>query len=315
MSILKNAIKGRIERPPFMCLYGFEGVGKTTYASSFPNPFFIDTEEGTTEFAEASRLFPKTWQEIEEIINDLSKPGHGYGSIIVDTITQLEPLINKVVCEENDWETIEDPGYGTGFKVAGVRWLWLVKALRKIRNEQNIPILFCGHAKVKSKDDPSYNESYDRNELLLNNHAAGIIKSNVEFLAFAKNEVSFIKQKGKQKSRAYDTGNKLIYTEYRVAFDAKNRFGLPPYFEMPRENGYQELDKMIKESRGETPESVKRQIAELVKRLDQRPKLADFKAKAKGWVEQYPDDLNKLKGLVSSLYKVIHEHDEHQEEE
>jgi len=38
-------IRGKIEGPQKVCIYGPEGIGKSTLAAQFPNPVFIDTEE------------------------------------------------------------------------------------------------------------------------------------------------------------------------------------------------------------------------------------------------------------------------------
>ena len=39
--------RGNITRPQKAVIYGPEGVGKSTLASRFPEPVFIDTERGT----------------------------------------------------------------------------------------------------------------------------------------------------------------------------------------------------------------------------------------------------------------------------
>lgn len=41
--------------PMKVLIYGVEGIGKTTFASKFPDPIFIDTE-GSTGFINARKL-------------------------------------------------------------------------------------------------------------------------------------------------------------------------------------------------------------------------------------------------------------------
>ena len=43
-------IKGHLNAAVKTVLYGTEGIGKTTFASQFPDPLFIDTEGGTTRY-------------------------------------------------------------------------------------------------------------------------------------------------------------------------------------------------------------------------------------------------------------------------
>ena len=45
-----------------LVLYAVEGIGKSTFASQFPNPLFIDTE-GSTNTMNVRRLpAPSSWQ-------------------------------------------------------------------------------------------------------------------------------------------------------------------------------------------------------------------------------------------------------------
>ena len=39
-------IKGKIKKAKKVVIYGPEGIGKSTFASKFPDPVFIDTERG-----------------------------------------------------------------------------------------------------------------------------------------------------------------------------------------------------------------------------------------------------------------------------
>lgn len=41
-----NITKGRIDRAVKTVIYGSEGIGKSTFASHYPDPVFIDTEGG-----------------------------------------------------------------------------------------------------------------------------------------------------------------------------------------------------------------------------------------------------------------------------
>ena len=43
-----NIVTGVEKTPLKICIYGAEGVGKSSLASKMPNPLFLDTEGGTT---------------------------------------------------------------------------------------------------------------------------------------------------------------------------------------------------------------------------------------------------------------------------
>ena len=57
-------IRGKIPCAKKVVIYGPEGIGKSTFASQFPDPVFIDTE-GSTNSMDVARL-PKasSWQMI-----------------------------------------------------------------------------------------------------------------------------------------------------------------------------------------------------------------------------------------------------------
>ncbi|NVM42809.1 AAA family ATPase, partial [Ochrobactrum intermedium] len=44
---LSNLKKVKADKPPRILVYGPPGIGKTTLASEFPNPVFLQVEEGT----------------------------------------------------------------------------------------------------------------------------------------------------------------------------------------------------------------------------------------------------------------------------
>ena len=53
--------QGKISKAQKVCIYGLEGVGKSSFAAMFPNPLFIDTE-GSTGNLDVKRLpKPTSW--------------------------------------------------------------------------------------------------------------------------------------------------------------------------------------------------------------------------------------------------------------
>ena len=46
MSLLQSIKTGRDNLPPRIMEYGVEGVGKSTFGASAPNPIFVQTEDG-----------------------------------------------------------------------------------------------------------------------------------------------------------------------------------------------------------------------------------------------------------------------------
>ena len=65
--------RGRINRAKKVVIYGPEGIGKSTFASKFPDAVFIDTEGSTSSMDVARLPRPTSWtlllEEIDYIKN------------------------------------------------------------------------------------------------------------------------------------------------------------------------------------------------------------------------------------------------------
>ncbi len=57
-------IRGKIDTAEKVVVYGPEGIGKTTFASKFPNPLFIGTEGSTKQLDVARMPTPQSWEEL-----------------------------------------------------------------------------------------------------------------------------------------------------------------------------------------------------------------------------------------------------------
>jgi len=93
-------------------------------------------------------------------------------------------------------------------------------------------VVLCCHTAVKRFEAPD-SEGYDRYVLKLQAKASDLISENCDCIFFANFESSTIKteEKGRPRTRGVGHGDRVMYTEERPAWVAKNRYGLPE--EMP----------------------------------------------------------------------------------
>src|SRR5262245_35398833 len=87
-------------------------------------------------------------------------------------------------------------------------------------------VLLIGHAQIKSFQDPELPTAYDRYQLKINDKAAALVREAADAVLFARFETELVKVGG-SKPRARGEGNRIMYTESRPGWDAKNRFNLP----------------------------------------------------------------------------------------
>ena len=228
-ALLSTITRGKRPRHIFALIYGVDGVGKTTVCSHAPNPIFIGAEKGTEQLDVAR--FPQT-QSIGELlakIRALQTEKHEFNTVVLDSLDWVEPLIWKAVCDEAKVDSIEQAfgGYGKGYVRALDLWRTLLREFSVLNEKMHV--LLIGHVQIKSFQDPELPSAYDRYQLKINDKAAALVREAADAVLFARFETELVKTNGK--TRACGEGNRIMYTESRPGWDAKNRFNLP--FVMP----------------------------------------------------------------------------------
>lgn len=212
--------------------YGPPGVGKTTFASEWPNPVFMFTEDGAGTSGVTGSDVLKTYEEVDGMLQALFTNEHDFETLIVDTIDYLEPLIWAETCKRNSWANIEAPGYGKGYVGADEVWREFFTALDMMRTEKGMNIVILAHAEVKHFEDPM-RESYDRYQIRLHKRAAALVEDHSDMIGFlshiittAEDKTSSSGKKVKAKAPQHDERNLQLSPAGSAI--AKNRFDMPP---------------------------------------------------------------------------------------
>ena len=216
---------GRLDKPKRVLLYGSEGVGKSTFGAGAPSPIFLGAEDGTAQLDVARFPEPETWQDALDAIEQLITEDHEYQTLVIDTLDWLEPLCWAHVCAEGKKPSIEDFGYGKGYVAALDQWRVFFSALDRLRGTKQMGIVLLAHSHIRTFRNPE-GEDFDRYELKLNTKAAGLCKEWPDAVLFTQYE-TFTHEKN-ERVKGVSTGARIVHTERRAAFDAKNRYGLPP---------------------------------------------------------------------------------------
>lgn len=216
-------IEGKIARAVKVVLYGVEGIGKSTFASQFPNPLFIDTE-GSTRHLDVRRLpDPSSWtmlmDEVRHVINNPSL----CQTLVIDTADWAEKLCMEHIMAVNKWTSIEAPGYGKGYVVLMEEFGRLLNLLEQVI-DRGVNIVMTAHAQMRKFEQPDELGAYDRWELKLQKKTAPMVKEWADLVLFANYKTMVIKTEDK-KYKAQG-GHRVMYTSHHPAWDAKNRMGL-----------------------------------------------------------------------------------------
>lgn len=219
---------GAIPRAQKVCLYGVEGIGKTTFASDFPNPLFIDTEGGTSHMDVKRLEAPTSWSYLLQQVEWVKANPTCCDTLVIDTADWAEMLCVSHVCAQHGISGIEGLGWGKGYTYLAEEFGRLLNKLSDLI-DVGINVVLTAHAQIKKFDQPEELGSYDRWELKLQKKTAPLVKEWADLILFANYEIIVIntdKQgSGKGKNKAQG-GNRVMYTSHHPAWDAKNRHGL-----------------------------------------------------------------------------------------
>ena len=221
--------KGKRARAQKVVIYGTEGIGKSSLASQFPEPLFIDTE-GSTDNMDVARLDkPTSWIMLNNQIAFVKANPTVCKTLVIDTIDWAESLCVDNLCAMHGKKGIEDFGYGNGYVYAKEE---MGRFLNKLQDliEIGINVVLTAHAQIRKFELPDEMGSYDKYELKLgkktSSQTAPLVKEWADLLLFCNYKTYLISQEKSNKKKAQ--GNqRVMYTEHNPAWDAKNRHGLP----------------------------------------------------------------------------------------
>ncbi len=224
----KYAVTAGVQDSPVKTvLYGPEGIGKSTFASHFPDPVFIDTEGGTKRLNVKRLPQPTSWAMLLDEVAEVRKGSIPCGTLVIDTADWAERLCIQAVCAKAKVNGIEDFGYGKGYTYVKEEFGKLLDALEEVLQAgHNVVVL--AHAAITKFEQPDAVGNYDRWSMKTSKQVAPLLREWCDMLLFAnyKTVVEKVGDGKNAKSKA-SGGRRVLYTAHHPCWDAKNRFDLP----------------------------------------------------------------------------------------
>jgi hypothetical protein len=211
-------------------IYGTEGIGKSTLASRIPECLVLDTEDGTGQL-DVARVVASDWRAIEHAVKELIADTQGFRAVVIDTADWLERSLIDFMLKQSGKKSIEAYGFGKGYTILQEhtsRFLALCDQLIA----KGVHVVFVAHAKVTRTSPPDQTDGYDRYELKLTKQVAPLLKEWSDVVLFVNYRIQIV-EGSDGKLKAQGGKERIMHAERSAAWDAKNRFGLPP--EMPME--------------------------------------------------------------------------------
>ena len=241
---LKSLNTSRITLPPRVLIYGPPGLGKTTLASEFPAPIYIDVEQGVPADLQVHSFGEIAgYEAVVEAIGQLITDDHDFKTVVIDSLDRLEPMVWAKTCADNKWANIEDSGYGKGYVMADAAWQTLIDGLNYLRRQRGMAVVLIAHSTVDRFDSPT-TAPYSRYDIRLHKRALALFQDDVDAIFFVNQEASLKSDEvgfNKKVTHAEGGGTRWVYCEGRPAFTAKNRYGLPDKLMFTKGQGYAAL--------------------------------------------------------------------------
>ncbi|NBV89621.1 MAG: ATP-binding protein, partial [Betaproteobacteria bacterium] len=184
------------------------------------------TEDGLGSLAVDHFPLATTTAQVMEAIGTLYQESHEFGTVVLDSLDWLDNLIWKEIESKYD---AKDLAYGKGAVIAAERWREILAGLNALRNDKSMAVVLIAHCQIKRFDSPE-TEPYDRYQLKLQERASALVREWADAVLFAnyktivrKDDVGF----NKTVARGVSTGERLLFTSERPAYQAKNRYSLP----------------------------------------------------------------------------------------
>ncbi len=213
--------KGKQQRAQRVVLYGVESVGKSTFAAQFPNPLFLDIEQGTSHL-NVDRCDIGSWKQLTDSLAEAKATD--YETIVIDSADWAERLCVEDLLATSKKTSIEDFGFGKGWVMVAERMSRMLASVDTLI-EVGKNVVLIAHSKIVRFEAPDALAAYDRYELKLSKQSSPLLKEFADELWFLR---------FKTKVSTTDTGRgkgiggkeRILLTTHSAAYDAKTRSGL-----------------------------------------------------------------------------------------
>lgn len=298
MGLLADVTTGRQVGAQIHTIFGHNGVGKTTWAAAFPSCLLADLENGSWHIEGISRITADKLPNLSSfraLLKELKEGSHTYKTFVIDSAESLEGIISDAVCTEGKCDSIEkyEGGYGKGYARSRELMREIMIELQALQ-KKGITSIIVAHSQVKAHTDPVANQTYDRVIMRCNDKFAAIIRDLSDNVFYATYKVFTNKDGGKTK--AYGDGQRIMYTQWRPGYDAKNRLELP--LEVPL--SYDAFVEACSAKPEGNSENLLSDIREMSEKVD-----AKLKTTVEEQVEKYKNDAKKLREIKNRLMKYV----------
>ena len=250
---LKNIVKGAVLKPIIFILYGVAGIGKTSTASTMPNPVYIQTEDGLAGIKNDENIwsFPvcNSYDEVIDNLKTLRDDEHDRQSLIIDSLDWLQKLVLQKVCQIYNKQSVAEIPYGQGYTYAADLLEELLDIIYTLRNDKKMRVCMICHVELKRIEIPDI-DPHDKYQLKLHKSISAKFSEFADAIFFMNYKYGQVKKqadKGNMVTKTTQSKDRYIFTTETSAHVGKNRYNLPDEIKLEKDKGWEILSEAMKE--------------------------------------------------------------------
>lgn len=191
-------------------LYGRAKIGKSTFASNFPNALFIATEPGLNQL-EVFKVSVNSWETFLEACKEVAKGDHKFQTVVIDTIDNLVTFCSDYICRLHSINHPADLPHGKGWSFITVE---LQRTLAKL---SMLPygLVFISHCDTEEIETKT--RKYNRFTISLSGKNRGLFINLADLILFIDSEMD---------KDGYE--RRLIRTKPSLYWESGDRMGVLP---------------------------------------------------------------------------------------
>ena len=229
-----------------MIFMATEGFGKTTFAAYAPDCAILmargetgyATLRGSGRVPDRDAVVIDEWTGLLALLDQIADmPEIPYKYLALDALGGFERLCHEHVCKRDFGDNWGEKGFmsfAKGPDSAVTDWLHLIHRLDKI-HARGIGIIALSHCRVKPYKNP-LGPDFDRYMADIHEKTWAVTHKWADAALFGsfRSIVDRVNEKS-NKGKGIGGADRVVYTERRDAFDAKNRYGLPEEIDLPND--------------------------------------------------------------------------------
>ena len=199
-------------------------------------------EQAGLQLKSAQLMLQKCQSQLEALRNET----HEYKTVAIDTITQLNTIMeSEVLARDPKAKSINQAlgGYGAGFGAVANAHKQLRDICELLKEEKGMNIVFIAHTDIDTITPPD-SDAYNKYTLRMNKRCVSHYSDNVDMVAHVQLQNFVRTPDGGGNGQAVSTGARIIKCHASAESICKNRYGISQ--EIPFNEGENPLTEIIK---------------------------------------------------------------------